>query len=187
MSKNENGLTRQQQGFCDSLRSYPEKPAYRAYLENFATNSEAAARASASKLLTNPNIARYLGLKQALAEEKADYDQEQWVRDLIRLKEMCMAERDITLIAETMDKDGNINRVELAKRGFDPSGANKALDTLGKFKKWLAPVSTPRGNDPDVTVTNGVIFVGADGFGGYVGEDGVYVNPKQIKAYAESD
>lgn len=179
--KNKNGLTDQQQQFVDYRRTHPEESDGSCYMRFYKVKSKKTAAVNACNLLKNPNVVRYLSEKQLQAEEKADYDQEQWVRDLVELKNICMAKQDFKLIAETVGEDGKVKRVELMQRRFDSSGANKALDTLGKFKKWLAPDATPGGNNPGVTVTNGVIFVGADGFGGVVGGDGQYLEQPKRK------
>ncbi len=137
MAKNKNGLTKQQQGFCDDLRSNPELSATKAYMNNYSTKSANVAKVCASKLLTNANVKAYLTTKQLIAELKADYDQDNWVQDILKLKQMCMTEEDITLVVEKLDENSVIQRFELKQREFNPAGAIKALETLAKFKKWI--------------------------------------------------
>lgn len=161
MAKNENGLTKQQQGFCDDLRGKPDMSATQAYLNNYSVKSESAAAASACRLLRNDKVRSYLHTKQELAELKADYDQADWVQDLLKLKRMCMADEDITFIVEKLDDNNTFRRFELKQREFNPTGAIKALETLARFKKWLS-------DSPDaearVTVKNyqPMVFVAAE-------------------------
>jgi len=147
----------------------------------YSVKSKGTADTLACRLLKNDQVIAYLAKKELEAEKKADYTQEQWVADAIRLKEMCMADRDVTVYAETIDDDGKVQRVELAKRVFEPTTAKSTLEMLGKFKKYLAPDTAGGPTQPGVNVTNGGIFVGADGFGGVVGQDGKYIQkPKRV-------
>gem|GEM_PF-1667698 len=161
--KNRNGLTDQQQQFCDYLRAHPDVADGKVYAKFYNVSSLAAANTGASRLLKNANVSRYLEKKQNEAESKADYDQAQWIKDIIRLKEMCMAQEDVRFIVEKTHEDGSIQRIELNKRVFEPAAALRTLEVLAKFKKWLAPKTSP--DHSEVQITNGVIFVGADGFG----------------------
>ncbi len=138
MAKNKHGLTKQQQGFCDDLRSSPDMSATKAYLKNYKVKSDKVAQVCASKLLSNTMVQKYLAVKQVIAELKADYDQADWVKDILMVKRMCMADEDITLVVEKLDENNIVHRLELKQREFNPAGAIKALETLGKFKKWLS-------------------------------------------------
>ena len=157
--KNKHGLTKHQQGFCDDLRSSPELSATQAYLNNYSVKSENAAAVSASKLLRNAKVKSYLNTKQEVAELKADYEQAQWVEDMLKLKRMCMAEEDVTVVIEKI-VDDQVKRFMLTQREFNPAGANKALETLARFKRWLS--DSPSGG-PAVTVNTqqAITFVAA--------------------------
>lgn len=160
-AKNKNGLTKQQQSFADYHRSHPDIPEYKVYQKYYNPKSVASAKAGASRLLTNVNLTAYLISKQEITEKKVDYEQEEWVQDLVRLKRMCMAEEDINLVIEKLDENDEVQRFELKQRDFNPAGANKALETLGKFKKWLL-------DKPGVVVNNNtqnnhpMVFIAAE-------------------------
>lgn len=92
-----------------------------AYLRAGYQCSEATARVNASKLLINTNIQAYIATKQAEISKDAGISV-QWVLDNLKF----VAERCLTP-EPMMDKDGNI-----VEWRFDSSGANKALETIGK-------------------------------------------------------
>jgi len=81
-------LTKQQQGFCNDLLADPEENQQHAYEKHYSARG-ASARSSASKLLTNPNVAAYLKeRREALkkrAEEKFNITQDRVVEELGRL------------------------------------------------------------------------------------------------------
>ena len=136
--KNKNGLTKQQQGFCNSYRSDPELNATRAYLKNYKVKSDKVAQVAASRLLSNVMVQKYLAEKHEIAELKADYDQEQWVRDMLEIKDICMGHKPITLYTEVPDKEGKPKRIEVSHLEFNPAAAIKSLETMAKFKQWIA-------------------------------------------------
>lgn len=81
-----NGLTDQQKAFCDAYRADPEKNASRAYKSAYpGCKSDAAARAEASKLLTNPNVSSYLDAKEQKATQKADITEERILGELAKI------------------------------------------------------------------------------------------------------
>ncbi len=158
MAKNKNGLTKQQQGFCNSYRTDPELNATRAYKKNYKVKTDLAARTAASRLLTNVNVVKYLAEKCQLIEEKVDYDQERWFLDLIDLKEICMARKSYKEISTQLVDDKPI-RIELEQQVLNAPSANKALETIAKFKKWI----TDEGGVPGVVVNaeRAIVFVPA--------------------------
>ncbi|MNS89785.1 Terminase small subunit [compost metagenome] len=100
-------LTDKQKRFADEYLI--DMNASAAYLRAGYKCSEAAARSSASDLLTNPNIQEYIAEKQKKIEEKTELTVE-WI-----LEEM---------------KDTYIQ----AKQVGEYSAANKSLEMLGRYK-----------------------------------------------------
>lgn len=100
-------LTDKQKRFADEYLI--DMNASAAYLRAGYKCSEAAARSSASDLLTNPNIQEYIAEKQKKIEEKTELTVE-WI-----LEEM---------------KDTYIQ----AKQLGEYSAANKSLEMLGRYK-----------------------------------------------------
>ena len=83
--------------------------------------SEEAARRAGSRLLTNVDIRTELDKRQKVIQEKAGISA-QWVLDNLKyVAERCMAPEPM------YDKEGNI-----IEWRFDSSGANKALESIGK-------------------------------------------------------
>ncbi|ANY67304.1 hypothetical protein BBD42_13080 [Paenibacillus sp. BIHB 4019] len=92
-----------------------------AYLRAGYNCTESAARVNASKLLTNANISAYIATKQEEIAKESGISVK-WVLDNLKY----VAERCLT--PEPMvDREGNI-----IEWRFDSSGANKALETIGK-------------------------------------------------------
>jgi len=162
MSKNRNSLTKQQQAFCDYRRSHPGKADHVIYAKFYSPKSVKSAEAGASRLLSNVKVLKYLSKKQEIAEKLADYRQEQWVQDILKLKRMCMAEEDIVLITEYLDKNNEVAYKELKQRGFNPAGANKALEIIGKFKKWLSDKPNIHVGDNNTQNNHPMVFVPAE-------------------------
>ncbi|MBT3723686.1 MAG: hypothetical protein HOG41_09890 [Gammaproteobacteria bacterium] len=136
--KNSNGLTNQQQSFADYYRSHPDEPGYKVYQKFYKPRTVKSAEAGVAQLLGNIRVQAYLRAKQEIAEQKADYEQDQWVQDALKLKRMCMTEEDVVLVVEHLDENNEVVRKELKQREFNPAGANKILETIGKFKNWLS-------------------------------------------------
>jgi phage terminase small subunit len=68
-------LTEKQKAFADFLLTDPEQNQTKAYQHAYPScKSEAAARASASKLLTNPNIQNYLNAARAERSKRTQID-----------------------------------------------------------------------------------------------------------------
>lgn len=83
--------------------------------------SEATARANSSRLLTNANIVAEIDKRQQKLQEDAGISAKWVLENLKYVAERCMAPEPM------VDKEGNI-----IEWRFDSSGANKALETIGK-------------------------------------------------------
>lgn len=88
--------------------------------------SEEAARKNGSRLMTNDDIKSEIERRQKEVNEKIEKDtgvSVQWVVDNFKyVAERCMAPEPL------YDKEGNI-----IEWRFDSSGANKALESIGKY------------------------------------------------------
>lgn len=112
-------LTDKQKRFADEYLI--DLNATAAYLRAGYKCSEAAARSSASDLLTNPNIVEYIESKQKVIAEKIELSAEWVLQNLKYVAERCMAPEPLS------DKEGNI-----IEWRFDSSGANRAIEMIGK-------------------------------------------------------
>jgi len=92
-----------------------------AYLRAGYNCNEATARANASRLLTNANISAEIAKRQHKLQEDAGISAKWVLENLKYVAERCMSPEPM------MDKEGNI-----IEWRFDSSGANKALETIGK-------------------------------------------------------
>lgn len=92
-----------------------------AYLRAGYKCSEDAARVNASRLLTNDNIKAEIATRQAKLQEESGISVQWVLQNLKYLAERCMTPEPLA------DKDGNI-----VEWRFDSSGANKALESIGK-------------------------------------------------------
>lgn len=92
-----------------------------AYLRAGYSCSEATARANASRLLANANISAEIDKRQQKLQEETGISVQWVLNNLKYVAERCMAPEPLA------DKDGNI-----VEWRFDSTGANKALENIGK-------------------------------------------------------
>jgi phage terminase small subunit len=98
-------LTEKQKRFADL---YIEScNATEAYLEIYQCKSEAGARASASKLLTNPNIERYIRDRRAAIDSEV-LQRQIATRERVLQEETCIA---MSNIGEIFDENGKIREL----------------------------------------------------------------------------
>ena len=92
-----------------------------AYLRAGYNCNEATARANASRLLANANISAEIAKRQQKLQEDTGISVQWVLNNLKYLAERCMTPEPLE------DKEGNI-----IEWRFDSSGANKALESIGK-------------------------------------------------------
>lgn len=127
-------LTEANRVFLDLYRTDPEfKQAENYMLAYPKCKSKKVAEAAASRLLTKPEVIQYLLQKRQKAEEEADLQEAQIIKDLMEVRDKCMGRQDIAFMKVT--KDGDVVTGEA--RVFDPQGANKSLELLGKHKRMF--------------------------------------------------
>jgi phage terminase small subunit len=128
------GLTEQNVMFLDFYRTDPE----RRYAENYMRayprcKKVTSARVNACQILGKQEAQDYLEMKASKAMDALDMQEEDILRDLIKLKDMCMGKTRIPFAAVT--KDGEL--IEETVFQFHPGGAKGALELLGKNKKMF--------------------------------------------------
>lgn len=119
--KENSKLSDKQQRFCEEyLKDFN---ATAAYLRAGYKCSEASARASASKLLTNPNIQEYIEAKKKENAAKVDLTPQWVLEQTLKVYHRCMQAEPVT------DSEGN----PTGEYRFSQAGANKALEHLFKY------------------------------------------------------
>ena len=107
--KDKSAILPQHKKFCDILRTSRDWDVIGSYMKAFPNcKSRQAASSATYKIFSRPEVQAYLNEKQELMEEKVDLTQEDILRDLIELKDMCMGK--IKSPVTVSDKDGNIIR-----------------------------------------------------------------------------
>lgn len=134
-----NGLTEQQQTFCDVYRCDPEKNATKAYRTAYPRcKSDATAAVEASKLLRNPKIEAYLAKKAEKIAKKYDLTAELAARSIVQELTFDPAKlyrEDGTLKDVTeLDED---TRMALTSVEFEHIGDKDSPATVRKIK-WAS-------------------------------------------------
>jgi len=124
----EKGLTPKQEMFVKEYLI--DLNATQAYLRAGYKCNENAARASASQLLANPNIARAIKEENDKRKEKLDLSAEWVLENLKNVAIRCQQAEPVM----TFDYESK-QMVETGEYKFDSIGANKALELLGKHLK----------------------------------------------------
>lgn len=128
--KDANGLTDQQRKFCD-LYLANGLNASKAYMEAYPSCKSAnAAGANAARLLGNDKVSQYLSDAARKASASAQLDAEWVLSRLMTVVERCMSAEPV-MVFDPAEK----GMVESGEWKFDSSGANKALELLGKYKQ----------------------------------------------------
>ncbi|OZN24864.1 terminase [Actinobacillus seminis] len=95
--------------------------------------SEHLANTNANKLLQNTTIQKAISEAKKQRSERTQITQDEVLRDLQELRDMCMGRKSV-IVTDTVksNQEGTIKAVDNAIFMFEPSGANKALELLGK-------------------------------------------------------
>jgi len=127
-------VSKQGFAFLDNYRSDPQYRIGESYMRAYpACRSLNAARVNACKILGQKEAQDYLAKKGKKAAEAVDLQEEDILRDLIKVKDMCMGTELSPFVKVT--KDGDI--IEGDASDFNAGGATKALELLGKTKKMF--------------------------------------------------
>ena len=132
--KGKKELLPQHKKFCDILRTSKSWVPSEAYMKCYPNiKTKKAASAAAYKILARVEVIDYLNEKQELMEERVDCTQEDILKDLMELRDMCMGRSKVPVTVA--DKDGNI--ITGTELQFNETGAKGALELLGKNKKMF--------------------------------------------------
>ena len=105
--------------------------------------------------LTKPSIRAEINKSLHKKMEKADIDG-QWVIDnLVDIVEKCTQKKKIKFPKKIKDDDGNLTDIEYIDvyGGYDPNGANTALDKLGKYFQLF------RDNKINIDISHNIVKV----------------------------
>lgn len=128
--RDEFGLTKQQRCFADEYMSNGQNGT-QAYFKNYKVKTERTAEAAASRLLSKVKVAAYIKKRIDEHSENTGITAE-WI--LSSLQKIVL--RSMQAVA-VLDSQGNPN----GEYRYDSSGANRALELLGKNKKmWTDKV-----------------------------------------------
>ena len=129
------GLNLKQREFSDLYRGGPDDlrgNAKRCYMETHPRAGEKTAEVNGCKWLRNTKIAKYIKAKSDEVSEKCGINAQWVLNQAVAVHERCMQSRPV------LDKKGDPVLAELEDGtltpayAFDASGANKALEIVGK-------------------------------------------------------
>jgi hypothetical protein len=129
-------LTEKQRLFADYLREdFPQYDIGSCYMRAFPKcKKKTSAWVQANKIMKKSIFQEYMQYKFREAEKKSDLTQEQVLRDLEQLKEMCMGRQEVPVMAT--NKDGEIYTDEV--KVFNATGAIGALELQGKHLRMFS-------------------------------------------------
>lgn len=110
--------------FCQAYIKDPEKNGAEA--ARTAGYSARTARTKASQLLTRVDVQKYLANFYSKQEERTEIDADWVLKKLQSIVERCMQEEAVT-----------VKGAATGEFKFDASGANKALELIGRNKKMF--------------------------------------------------
>ena len=130
------------QEFADAYLADAELNATRAYLKVYPRSSEAAARRSASDLLTRPDIQAYVAERMKQRAQRTEITQDFVLQGLKQVALRCLQripvmrydreeKRMVQVTEEVVDPRTGETREEGVWQ-FDSGGANRSLELLGK-------------------------------------------------------
>ena len=140
MESAKDNLSNKQQRFCEEY--IKDANATQAYIR--AGYSKGGARESASRLLSKVNIRAYIDELRKPITEKCLVDAEFVINSLVNVAQKCQQAKPVMVFnpidkcmehkkEEYLDEEGKVTVENLYE--FDSSGANRALELLGKHLK----------------------------------------------------
>lgn len=93
--------------------------------------SQKTARQIGQKLLTKVDIQQAISAAQAARQERTELTADEVIRDLREVRDICMGRKTVKVV-EVAKFEGEATPHEVDSLVFDPVGANKALELLGK-------------------------------------------------------
>ncbi|MCR1838594.1 terminase small subunit [Pasteurella caecimuris] len=95
--------------------------------------SESTAEQQASRLLSYVKVQEAIQIAQNNRSARVQVTQDDVLRDLLEVRDICMGRKSI-IVTDTVknNQEGKITAVDNPIFAFEPTGANKALELLGK-------------------------------------------------------
>ncbi len=95
--------------------------------------SEKTAYSIGQENLKKPEVQTAIQEAQNKRSERVQISQDDVLRDLMELRDMCMGRKSV-IVTDTVknNQEGTVNTVDNHVYAFEPAGANKALELLGK-------------------------------------------------------
>lgn len=124
--RNENNLTINQQKFADYYLANGCN-ATKAYMDTHSKASEDTAKVNGCKMLKNMYVHDYILKRQSEIQEKTQVTQEYCVKNLKEVVERCLQHKAVMEYNKVTGKYEPTGEFQ-----FDSTGANKALELLGK-------------------------------------------------------
>ncbi|MCX2960309.1 terminase small subunit [Rodentibacter caecimuris] len=95
--------------------------------------SESTAEQQASRLLSYVKVQEAIQIAQNNRSARVQVTQDDVLRDLLEVRDICLGRKSI-IVTDTVknNQEGKITAVDNPVFAFEPSGANKALELLGK-------------------------------------------------------
>ncbi|OOF68490.1 terminase [Rodentibacter pneumotropicus] len=95
--------------------------------------SESTAEQQASRLLSYVKVQEAIQIAQNNRSARVQVTQDDVLRDLLEVRDICMGRKSI-IVTDTVknNQEGKITAVDNPIFAFEPAGANKALELLGK-------------------------------------------------------
>jgi phage terminase small subunit len=145
LPKAPDAVTGQQKLFCDLLLADVELNATAAYQQAYPGASYAGARASASYLLSLPNIRKYLDIRQEDRRKRLEIDQDYVLNNLLEVNERCL-QRAPVMTGSGKERKQLVTIVDDPETGetilanvwqFDAAGVCKANELIGRHLKMF--------------------------------------------------